>query len=159
MITNIVVNTAISLLLDKFKNSNGNETVDHLLEERKKNEIKMDMAAAEAKVLQELAIARRIELAQDVQIEEYYDLEGKGNLGVEVKKDGVGLGILGAGKRVSKRIFKFNGVNSELLEAVSKELCEGIGKELLNSSDNACNTDTKKVTDNVESSNLTIKKY
>lgn len=150
MITNIVVNTAISLLLDRFRNSNGNDTVDNLLEERKKNEIKMDMAAAEAKVLQELAIARRIELAQDVQIEEYYDLEGKGNIGVRVEKNGGTLGILGEGKRVSKRIFKFNGVNSELLEAVSQELFEGISKELLNSSDYICNTQPKKVTDNVE---------
>ncbi|AKD37750.1 hypothetical protein I926_02100 [Pasteurella multocida subsp. multocida OH4807] len=150
MITNIVVNTAISLLLDRFRNSNGNDTVDNLLEERKKNEIKMDMAAAEAKVLQELAIARRIELAQDVQIEEYYDLEGKGNIGVRVEKNGGTLGILGEGKRVSKRIFKFNGVNSELLEAVSQELFEGISKELLNSSDDICNTQPKKVTDNVE---------
>ena len=122
MIGNIILGAFVPLVVDKFKNSNKNETVDSLLDEHKKNKIRMEMAEADAKVLQEIAIARRIELAEEVQIEEYYDLEGKGNLGVEVKKDGGNLGIsgTGTGKRVSKRIFKFSGVNRELLETTSQ---------------------------------------
>ncbi|EEX49648.1 hypothetical protein [Pasteurella dagmatis] len=120
MIGNIILGAFVPLVVDKFKNSNKNETVDSLLDEHKKNKIRMEMAEADAKVLQEIAIARRIELAEEVQIEEYYDLEGKGNLGVEVKKDGGNLGISGTGKRVSKRIFKFSGVNRELLETTSQ---------------------------------------
>lgn len=52
------------------------------------------MAESQAKVAQELAIAQRINTAEEVEIEEFYDVSGKGNIGLQVdmKSETLGLG-------------------------------------------------------------------
>lgn len=75
--------------------------------ERQENE--MRRLEAQAKVAQEMAIASRIESAAEVQIEEYYDYSGEGKLGANVDDKGLSLGASGAGRRVSKRIYRFTG--------------------------------------------------
>jgi len=68
------------------------------------------MAERQAKVAQELAIAQRIRTAEEVEVEELYDYSGEGNLGLNVKDEGVMLGACGKGSRVVKRICRFKGV-------------------------------------------------
>jgi len=75
-----------------------------------RQELEMRMAERQAKVAQELAIAQRIRTAEEVEIEEFYDYSGEGNLGLNVKDDGVMLGAGGKGSRVVKRICRFKGV-------------------------------------------------
>ena len=57
-------------------------TLPQLEEEAAKQEIQMQFAQHQARVAQELAIARRIDNAEEVEIEEFYDISGKGLLGV-----------------------------------------------------------------------------
>ncbi|MDD4964820.1 MAG: hypothetical protein PHI11_12970 [Gallionella sp.] len=80
----------------------------------RKQEIQMQMLEAQAKVAQELAIAKRIEMAEEVEIEEFYDLSGEGNTGLNVKESSVSVGVSASGHRVTKRIYKFRGLNSTI---------------------------------------------
>lgn len=79
-----------------------------------KQEIQMQMAEAQAKVAQELAIAKRIELAEEVEIEEFYDLSGEVGAGVKADQSCITAGLSTSGRRVTKRVYKFKGVNSFL---------------------------------------------
>ncbi|MCI1013311.1 hypothetical protein HWE04_05575 [Herbaspirillum sp. C7C2] len=78
-----------------------------LLAERQ--EIEMKMAEAQARVAQELALASRIETAEEVEMEEYYDTSGEGSLGVQATEGTLSLGASGSGRKVSKRVFRFKG--------------------------------------------------
>ena len=79
----------------------------------KRQEIEMSMAREKARVAQELAIARRIELAEEVEIEEFYGLEGDASAGVKADETAVTLGVAASGKRVTKRVYKFRGFAAE----------------------------------------------
>lgn len=74
-----------------------------------KQALQMRVAETQAKVAQELAIAKRIELAEEVEIEEFYDLHGDGSLGFKVDEKAVSLGASASAQKVSKRIYKFRG--------------------------------------------------
>ena len=78
----------------------------------KKQELQMQMAEAQAKVAQELAIAKRIEIAEEVEIEEFYDTSDEANVGLNLKEESISLGASASGRKVTKRIYKFRGVNS-----------------------------------------------
>lgn len=95
---------------------NSNKSLEELQVSARKQELQMQMAEAQAKVAQELAIAKRIELAEQVEIEEFYDASGEGNLGLKADAKSVALGASGAGRKVTKRIYKFSGVNLSLAE-------------------------------------------
>lgn len=82
--------------------------------EAKKQELNIALAEAQARVAQELAIAKRIEIAEQVEIEEFYDLNADANAGLSSKGKAVSLGVTASGQKVSKRIYKFTGVNSSL---------------------------------------------
>ena len=77
--------------------------------ESEKQEFQMRILEAQAKVAQELAIARRIETAQEVEMEEFFDYSGEGNAGANLDEKGISLGVKGSGRRVSKRIIRFKG--------------------------------------------------
>lgn len=96
--------------------SNSSNSLEDLQLSARKQELQMQMAEAQAKVAQELAIAKRIELAEQVEIEEFYDTSGEGNLGLKADEKGVTLGASGAGRKVTKRIYKFSGVNLSLAD-------------------------------------------
>lgn len=85
--------------------------VAELADEATKQTIQMRFAQQQARVAQELAIARRIDNAEEVEIEEYYDLSGKGTLGLSLdqKKQTGTLGLGGEGHQVTKRIYRFKG--------------------------------------------------
>ena len=96
--------------------SNKNQSIEDLQLSARKQELQMQMAEAQAKVAQEIAIAKRIELAEEVEIEEFYDTSGEGNLGLKADANSVGLGASGSGHKVTKRIYKFSGVNLSLAD-------------------------------------------
>ena len=76
-----------------------------------KQALQMQMAESQARVAQELAIAKRIELAVEVEIEEFYDLHGEGSVGVKADEKAVSLGASASAQKVCKRIYKFRGGN------------------------------------------------
>lgn len=101
--------------------SNSSKSIEDLQLAARKQELQMQMAEAQAKVAQELAIAKRIELAEQVEIEEFYDASGEGNLGLKADAQTVALGASGSGRKVTKRIYKFSGVNLSLAEKTATE--------------------------------------
>ncbi|WP_404302905.1 hypothetical protein [Alicycliphilus denitrificans] len=91
-----------------------------LANEAKRQEISLHMAKMQAQVAQELAIAHRIENAVEVEIEEYYEGNGKGGISGSANLDGGSVFLGGEGRKVVKRIYRFtgaNGVNKLPLEA------------------------------------------
>lgn len=86
---------------------NGN--IEALKDEAMRQEISLKMAREQARVSQEIAIARRIDTAEEVSIEEYYDTSGEGGIGLKSTEAGISLGINGSGKQVVKRVYKFKG--------------------------------------------------
>jgi len=77
--------------------------------ETERQELEMRMAESQARVAQEVAIARRIQTAEEVEVEEYYDYHGDGHIGGKYDGANISIGAGGSGRRVSKRIFKFKG--------------------------------------------------
>lgn len=65
-----------------------------------------------ASVIRELAIARRIDCAEKVSIEEYYDTKGEGAAGLKAEEEKVTIGLSGAGARVVKRVYTLEGWRS-----------------------------------------------
>ncbi|NKJ51127.1 hypothetical protein CIC12_31290 [Burkholderia sp. SG-MS1] len=85
--------------------------IDKLQEEVAKQNLQLQFAQQQARVAQELAIARRIENAEEVEIEEFYDMSGKGNVGLtfDGKSETGTLGVGAEGRRVTKRVYHFKG--------------------------------------------------
>lgn len=78
-------------------------------EEAQRQALELQMAHAQAKVAQELAIAQRIQDAREVVIEEYYEGEAKGKVGVTGNEQGLTLGVAAEGRKVTKRVYRFIG--------------------------------------------------
>ena len=96
-------------------NGASNGSAEGLEVEIIKQKMKMEFAQAQARVAQELAIAKRIENAAEVEIEEFYDTSGKGNLGLQadLKTETASLGLGGEGRKITKRIYHFRGWRAE----------------------------------------------
>lgn len=101
--------SALSSSQDEVKaaESQGLATLE---EEAKKQKIVMEFQAHQARVAQELAIAERIAASQEVVIEEYYDGSGKGHAGLKADGEAISIGASGEGRRVTKRVIRFNGL-------------------------------------------------
>lgn len=77
-----------------------------------KAEIQASVLLTQTKVEQELAISRCIiDSAEEVEIEEYYDISGKGSIGLsgDAVKETIDLGFSAKGRKVTKRIIRFKG--------------------------------------------------
>lgn len=102
-----------SYLIDSFaqslKNKEEPSGLAELRVEAERRELEMRMSEAEARVAQELAIARRIETAHEVEMTEYFDYSGKGHVGMNTDGESISFGAGGSGRRVSKRKFVFKG--------------------------------------------------
>ena len=85
------------------------KTIKQLQEQAIRQRLEQQIWEAKAKTLQEIAIAKRIETAEVVEIEEYYDLSGEA--GAKLGTDGVTVqaGVSAAGRSVSKRVYRFTG--------------------------------------------------
>ncbi|SFJ43758.1 hypothetical protein SAMN04487936_102169 [Halobacillus dabanensis] len=81
----------------------------------------MALLEYQAKVAQEVAIANRIESATEVEIEEYYGKSGDGTVGVSAKQDSVTVGVSGSKQNVTKRIYKFRGMDPIVKENEDSE--------------------------------------
>jgi RNA 3'-terminal phosphate cyclase len=123
----------VSLVIDGVEASSksmddaSRKNLEALREEAAKQQIKMDYSQHQARVAQELAIAKRIENATEVEIEEYYDNSGKGSAGLNVNAETQtgSFGIFGENRRVSKRVYRFTGdsqVPDETYEQESGEI-------------------------------------
>jgi len=86
--------------------------LDALKREAERQELTMRMAERQAKVAQELALASRIESALEVEMEEFFDLNGSGSIGVSATEGSISAGLSGHGQKVSRRIFRFKGKES-----------------------------------------------
>ncbi len=97
-------------------------TADGFHAEAARQTVRLQMAKLQAQVAQEMAIASRIESAEEVEIEEFYEVSGKGNAGANLdsKSGMINLGASVEGLRVTKRIYHFKGGS-----AGAKEVREG----------------------------------
>ena len=86
------------------------DRLEDLRIEAERQALEMKMAEAKARVAQELALAQRIETAEEVEMEEFYETAADGKAGVSVEGEGLSAGISGSGRRVTKRVFRFKGV-------------------------------------------------
>lgn len=82
-------------------------TIEELRAESERQELAMRMAERQAKVAQELALARRIENADEVEMEEFYDVSGSGHAGLKASEEGVTAGAGGQGQKVMRRVYRF----------------------------------------------------
>ncbi|EGQ9060102.1 hypothetical protein [Vibrio cholerae] len=109
LFTTDLISLAVKKLVESYSDDSSSKTSIELSEEATKAEIESRILLSGAKVEQELAIARRIDSAEEVEIEEYYDNSGKGNLGVTTDGSSISAGLGGEGRKVTKRIIKFKG--------------------------------------------------
>ncbi|MEM1485993.1 hypothetical protein V6615_14145 [Oscillospiraceae bacterium PP1C4] len=107
-LTWLVVDTAEKVIKKSSTVSNSGN-LDDMKQEALRQEILLKMSEIQAKVAQEIAIARRIDTAEEVTIEEYYDTTGEGGLGVKLQEEGLSAGLSGSGRYVSKRVYTFKG--------------------------------------------------
>lgn len=100
------------------------KNLESLREEAAKQQIKMDYSQHQARIAQELAIAKRIENATEVEIEEYYDNSGKGSAGlnVNIETQTGSLGVSGENRRVSKRVYRFKGIAGNEFETYEQNV-------------------------------------
>jgi hypothetical protein len=97
--------------------------VEKLGEEVAKQNLHMQFAQQQARIAQELAIARRIDNAEEVEIEELYDTSGKGNVGLTIDETAT-FGLGGTGRRVTKRIYRFKGLTPKESEVITQLIDE-----------------------------------
>ena len=83
--------------------------LDALGDEARRQALELRMAQMQAEVAQEIAIAQRIANAEQVEIEEYYEGEAEGSVGVKTDSETVTVGLGAKGRKVTKRVFRFKG--------------------------------------------------
>ena len=118
-LTWLVVDTAEKVI----KRSNtvaDSGNLEDIKQEALRQEISLKMSEYQAKVAQEIAIARRIDTAEEVIIEEYYDTTREGGLGVKLEGESISAGLSGSGRRVSERVYTFKGWRDGGLETVER---------------------------------------
>lgn len=96
-------------------------------------EVTAEALHAYSKIEQELAIARRTLISETVEIEEYYGNSLKGDVGAKVSATDFGMSASAEKGKVTKRIIKFTGFNSEtesMLNAMEASLLSKLKAEL-----------------------------
>lgn len=99
----------LNLSIDRTVEAVESGEIDQLRREAERQELELKIAEGQARVAQELAIAQRIETAEVVEMEEYYDYRGRGHLGAQIDETQVSLGVGGSGRKVTKRVLRFTG--------------------------------------------------
>lgn len=99
----------------------------NMTEESTKNklvddDILLNNLERQTKIIRELAISRRIDTAEKVSIEEFYDTRGDGKAGVQASDASLNIGISGSGERVTKRVYTFEGWRDGGLKGVDEEI-------------------------------------
>lgn len=97
------------IIKSSSENQQKNDTnLSELEEEVVRQQMYEKINEAKARVAQEVAIAERIQNAETVEIEEFYDFSGKGSLGLDIEET-ISLGLKASGQKVTRRVYKFNG--------------------------------------------------
>ncbi|MDY4347003.1 hypothetical protein [Pectobacterium brasiliense] len=119
--TGYLIEKALGATLNVFseKAADSNVSTEQLSEEAGKAKIKSTVLLEQAKVEQETSIAKRILIAEEVEIEEFYDASGSGGAGAKTDGTNFTLGVHGEGKKVTKRIIRFKGFNSEAISLLA----------------------------------------
>lgn len=118
-----VLELAIRKAMDAFNTSASSDSVtaEELSEDAVKANIQSSVLQEQAKVEQELSIARRILIAEEVEIEEFYDTSGNGGLGIKKEvESGLTVGAHGSGRKITKRVIKFKGFSSQAQEILAQ---------------------------------------
>lgn len=117
--TSLISDLLIKTVVDAYKkkSTSNSSTDDNAAEENV--EIVSNIVDLQAKAQQELAIARRIMIAETVEITEVYETSGKGGAGLKVEENSTTLGAHGEGRKMTQRIIKFMGFNNKIEAAIS----------------------------------------
>lgn len=107
--TGYLIGLGVKKIVESISESDKSKPISALQEEARRAEIKANALLAQAKVEQELAISRRIDSAEEVEIEEFYEYFGKGSVGLSAAEESLTLGAGGEGRKVTKRVIKFKG--------------------------------------------------
>ncbi len=107
--TGALIELGVKKIVETYSKDSSSKPSSELQEQALKAEIESRILLSSAQVEQEMAIARRIDSAEEVEIEEFYDTSGKGNLGLKTDGESVGIGLGAEGRKVTKRIIKFKG--------------------------------------------------
>ena len=109
--TSYLIEKAVAATVKAFTTEadSPSSSISKLEELALRQEIEALVLKEQARIEQELAIARRIDNAEEVEIEEYYDTSGEWALGLKGDVNGVTVGASGSGKKIVKRIYKFKG--------------------------------------------------
>lgn len=112
-----LIDIALKKSMESFSSSTSEKdiTPEAMNEEAIKANIQSTVLAEQAKVEQEISIAKRILIAEKVEIEEFYDTSGSGGIGAKAESDKLSFGAHGEGKKVTRRVIKFKGFNSEAI--------------------------------------------
>jgi hypothetical protein len=96
-----------------FQENSKDKSADELRDLAARERIRMEVEREQARTQQEIAIANRIDNASEVEIEEFYDISGSGNVGAQGTTDGntfsVSMGASGEGKKIVRRVYRFKG--------------------------------------------------
>ncbi|MBO2616523.1 hypothetical protein [Shewanella algae] len=115
--TPIIGPSAVALLRASQESKKASESNDlaTLTDEAERQRVELLMAEMQARVAQEMAIAQRIQSAQEVEIEEYYEGTGEGNAGLKASDGALNIGISGKGSKVTKRVYRFKGQQESIV--------------------------------------------
>ncbi len=114
--TGLIIELAVKKAIEGFskKSTDTAQTTAQLTDEAQKAELQSMVFQSQAKVQQELSIARRILAADEVEIEEFYDGSASADLGAKASTEKVSLGLSGQGRKITKRVIKFKGFNTQV---------------------------------------------
>lgn len=123
-----LVAESVSKTIEKSTAVSQKGDIDELEKEERIQEIENRISEYQARVAQELAIARRIENAAEVEIEEFYDTTGTGGVGLQATPGALNLGINGNGRKVTRRVYRFKGWNNTQTPVKPEEIAENVDK-------------------------------
>lgn len=109
---------AIKSIYDLYRSDSKNENVSSQ-DKAEKVEAAGSILDIQAKAQQELSIAKRIMIAETVEITEEYEASGAGGLGVKNDPATFQFGAHGEGRKMTKRTIKFTGFNQKIEEVIS----------------------------------------
>lgn len=104
-----VIESVVKEAIETFSDSSDKSTSQELKEMAFREEIKASVLQSQAKIEQELAIARRIDSAEEVEIEEFFNTDNSSKLGLDVSDSKAIFGYSADNYRVTKRVIKFKG--------------------------------------------------
>ena len=120
MSMNMVLQLSIILARQLLNiNSDGIEEIE---ENPESIDVSLKLLQNQIRIAQELAIAKRIETADEVEIEEFYDNQKEGNIGIKGDNNGVNIGLNGHINKITKRVYRFKGYNDKQIEAYEQAL-------------------------------------